>query len=490
MNESFTAAKKPPLESKKVDNEKQPKLKSRWLRRATLTGMLALNTLSAFASNPDTPSEKEMDAEKIETEFTQQKPSIGKHEVQLTIEDFKESRLDTLQFVNYFEVDKAETSPESVREITSEFTSFLEQVSPSNVDQILDNDFIIFASCDERETTAWAGGNQELAQARADAIIPILEKTIDEFNFSSINPEQAQQIKDKLFTTKMPEGGITPITKMQSPDGDPYTADEVAQMSASEKETLYAAARQVDFMLGMESENQKTETEFSLSGNYEGMESSGIQEIFENYERIILAVDVSPSMAKNYDRMMDGFDASFKKTGVDFVAEKTFSVVPYTNVIHTEHNQVVKSQKEMSSTFDNIVKIKGSVLENPQGVLANILEQNITEKKSETESNKLLSIIFDEGLPNVTQESVQNLIDLSDQSNIDVVIFMVKQDDGSVTSLTLNDVMEKVQDHANTNETETAGIDIDVNETKVNEKGWNVSPDVIIASNNDKKFGI
>ena len=460
-------------------NETEPKVKTpRWVRRTALYGMFMVNAFTAFGAGgaEANPSEDSDSPETIAINYAPASDVDRKdvsRDLMLSPEDFQESRLDTLQFVNYFQVDKAEISPDNAEIIANEFRSFLDKVDASNVGQLLDNEFIVFASCDEREskyqgTTAanhLAIGNEQLAYDRAAITIPILKEVLDNYDFQErIDQAEIQGLGEKVFKIVTPKGGVLFVENLD-------------QLSDDERAEKYAENRKVDFMLGMESSFENLE-DAEIPTEFESMESSGIVDFFNQYDKVLFAADVSPSMGQNYDRMMAGFKASYKETGIDPLSDKIFSIIPYSDEIHTKHARIVSSQDDMSVTLDRLTSLNiGGTKEIPLDVMIELVEKTSLEEGTK----KLLSITFDEGLQGVSTVGLQTLAAQAKAKGLDVAIFMIRQSDGHVTITNPEKLAEIISLQEATEDFEKrATYDLDVNETRIGDQGAPIAPDILV----------
>ncbi len=216
-----------------------------------------------------------------------------------------------MDLTNSYETDQALISEADANEIKADFKAFLDQVNSKNIDKVLQLDFKIYGSSDERPTSTWKGGNLELTEARIAAAEKIMKSELESHDFSNsdLSQEEIKKLQGKEFKHGVPEDGVTHITDLTNPDtGKNYTDKEVNEMKKTNLTKYHDLLREcryikINLMAQANEEIQpiptKTTTiEISTSTNMVKKDLTLISE----YDQTIILVDNSPSMldSKNY----------------------------------------------------------------------------------------------------------------------------------------------------------------------------------------------
>jgi len=169
-----------------------------WLRKfankpAVKGIFVAVMLFLKFAPEVQSAEKKEMEPinpnHKTEVSFDQSQSIDDANTYQLDSDDLKKinnkdlndakdlssevvdlERYAQLELSNYYETDSDNISGGNEQEIRSQFTKFLDNINVHNVQEILETDFEIFGSSDERPTNNWGGSNEKLTKARIAAV--------------------------------------------------------------------------------------------------------------------------------------------------------------------------------------------------------------------------------------------------------------------------------------------------------------------------------
>jgi hypothetical protein len=151
-----------------------------------------------------------------------------------------------------FQTDKAEIPPDGQEKITEGAHNFLASITPENFDQIINSEWNLMGSSDERPTNAWGEeGNEALTQARLNEMFDIFDKARDEYDFSKsgLTTEQIEELLTKKINLLMPEGGVTHVTDLINPKtGETFTEEEVENLKRNDKQQYALLLQQARFV--------------------------------------------------------------------------------------------------------------------------------------------------------------------------------------------------------------------------------------------------
>lgn len=237
--------------------------------------------------------------------------------------DFEQIRdMSKINLENYFITDSDQIGESSQKIITDKFKTFLDKITPENIDDILKTNFTIYGSSDERPTSNWGGSNENLTSARLQSIDNLLSHALSEFHSDILSDDEIKQIKAKTFTHSYPihndggENGVTYITDLINEDtGNNYTAGEVKDIKAGDIQkynNLLEKCRNINFsatMDGAEKLNEIKSITPSLENNPIG---EPVLERLAEYKNIVLLFDNSPSMGDSYKYIADAISDQIK----------------------------------------------------------------------------------------------------------------------------------------------------------------------------------
>ena len=321
-----------------------------------------------------------------------------------------------------FETDKADLHDGA--KLSADFDKFLSSINDHNFDKIIDKNWTVKGSSDERKTLNWHGSNEELTKARIDVFSKALQETLKNHDFSKqLSAENVQKILNKQITetysAKGAEKGVTYLTDLVNQEtGKKYTDSEVKTLKVSnpaEYQKLLDKCRYTNF----EAESAM----FEIS----------------DYDECFLFIDDSPSMQQSQKNMAEELryvNADLPVTVAHFSMSVDGTVIP------------MKNSQEAAKGL-SIMPTNGSSTELAFSAAIQFL-QKIDVKANSNQDGKLtkkvMYIATDEGL-----QDVNNILDLQKiaaKTNTDVKILMFYDDGSKNVKLNLNDLVDRVKEVA------------------------------------------
>lgn len=399
------------------------------------------NNAKTFISQAsDFEREKNIELESIESSF-------------LNLE--KSSRL---YLTNYFETDLDKIPENNQKIIVEQFKNFLNKIDRENFESLINTDFEIYGSSDERPTNNWKNGNEELTKARIIAIEKIMMEILQKHDFSNngLSQEQIQLLKNKPFSHKMPESisgtekGVTYISDLKNPDtNDFYSAEEIESIKNNDTEKyneLLKSCRKIEVNLMAEKEldNILEKKPFKpeslkplnpLSPNIEikTPEPGNILDDWRKYKNVTLIVDNSASMTTTSrflaKRVEDQTTLNPQETQIRFA---TFSD-------KLDRITEVKDNKEAAK---EIVKMDKDGSWDEKSVYSSIKALKKMPEVKEGESNLLMSV-SDAFIRFVNLYELNELKNLANEKNCEVVfLFGSVSPDTIARAISIKDVYE------------------------------------------------
>ena len=349
----------------------------------------------------------------------------------------------SVDLINYFEVDKADISLENQKQLSDQFEAFLDSIDKDNVDDILNTDFSIYGSSDERSTNAWGEkGNEALTEARLSSITILLYKILQKHDFSKadLSSEDIKDLKKKNFNLKTVtsphsfesgEMGTTSLLDMMNPETKSnYTQEEINNMSPKELEEAYQDARYINLMLeGYD--KTPNERQYEL-----------IIKTFAEYGNINLLVDKSPSMSGSKLDLINAFKTFSDKIGGDIVEEKQVNITSFSDKLGTSTD--VNSLAEMEKVIRNAEEGNSN-----EKVISVLLEKikNIGVKELNNGQENLIAVITDEAIQDLSVENINSLQKIINNVqngafNLDIIIYLLDSRSGNVYPLTAQNLID------------------------------------------------
>lgn len=331
------------------------------------------------------------------------------------------------QAINFFDSDSDHISPEAEVAIGLDFQKLLDQVNENNFIKTIEDGITIFSSADPERTKNFLN-NEELAQARAESLIVVLKKYINEAEFSNLSKDQAKKLKDQIkFSIIIPTSKIVenPQVGVTYPEDLGYTKEELSKMSEDEKEQIYSQCRLVT--VHFSAENSKSTYEITREELTERLKMNSIKPLIPekigvkvnwDADMIMIMVDNSPSVGDNsYKEILKKITSDQnlvgKKIDFSFFSDKL--------------NESIACE-DISEVIDIVGKdkYKGSNIEHA-------LSSSLDKLRSLPENNrdsKILKIFTDEKLQDV---SINMVIDFQlemSKKNTDAKFYYIDNQKG------------------------------------------------------------
>lgn len=436
--------------------------KSNFAKAAFVTAMLFLKFAPAQAS--ENISEKEsLTKNKIESAFKKTNDLAGDGDKDYdSAEDFKAvDKKIKIEANAYFETDKADLK--DVGELSAEFDKFLSSINNENFEKMMARDWVVKGSSDERGTSKWNGSNEELTKARIEAFNKVLQETLKNHDFSQqLSADKINKVVDKPITSSYPvngtERGVTNLSSLINPDTENnYTDNELKNIKQNDPVKYQKLLDQCRYT------------------NFE-TESSMFQ--LDDYDKCIILVDNSPSMAHSKVNMA----GELKYVS----ANKPISIAYFSDDIEGEEQK--KNSQEAAQTMMKM-PTGGASAEKALSSASQYLEKIADSEKekvakSEKIPSKIMYVATDEGLQDANK--ILELAASAAKTNTDVIFLMFYEGGSKVVKLSLEELQDKVNKNAEDEikiRQEQASRILSVHEEKVN----NIIDKVI--KNYDSNFG-
>ncbi len=355
----------------------------------------------------------------------------------LDIRGESNSRFFSIELANYFDTDEAEIN--DVEALASSFKSFLDNITPDNAQSIIDSEFKLFGSSDERPTSNWGGSNELLTEARLSALESVLKNILNEYDFKGVPSHLAEQIKAKTFIHEMPasstgpEKGVTYITDLDNPEtGTKYTPAEVAAIKSGNPEKYKALlddCRKINFSLsavnadkisGMKPKMPVFTSEYKMEPRDPDLVK------LQNYNHVMLLFDNSPSVGNSYSylgKMIASQDVQGLKLDFSTFSNKLDGFKTLDNT-----KAVAQAVKE--------IKFNGNTEERALDVAMKALKKMTGEK----DDKGVVFIMTDEALQEISWQKIQEIKALAAEKNSDVFFYYGDDRNHSVRQISLNDL--------------------------------------------------
>lgn len=319
-----------------------------------------------------------------------------------------------LNFAINFFVDKADISPDDAKEIAAQFSEFLDNIKPENYKRVLESEWVVFSSCSEEQTLNWGEkGNENLAEARGEKAVEILNREKAAHNFSALDAKQASALKNKKINVAIASGhsenlGVTLVTDLDNPDtGEKYTASEVEKMEKDDPEKyeqLKAKNRVAYFKAEIVNESEKAQKD--------------IVKLISQYDRSIFMVDKSGSMR-------DDLKDLYKEV------KNRISSLPGTELLLSNYSDKFEGIKKFNANKieENFSIDVGPCREMTIRVLIKLLEQLAADSPVKENLKTIITVHTDEALQLYNYYALEYIANLSQKSGTDIMfVFYSKPD--------------------------------------------------------------
>ncbi len=278
------------------------------------TGELSDNMEASFSNNGQLAETYVMSEKDL-------KISPDSRELESDFEDLE--RYSSLDISHYFSTDLAEISNENKDKIEENFKNFLSKINKNNFNELIESDFKVYGSSDERPTSNWGEdkgdgeifGNEKLARSRVQAFINKLQPILKNYSFenSDLSAEQIELIRNKEFIIEIAESvngeekGVTYISDLENPEtGKLYSPEEIENIKQNDEakylELLSQCRRvSVDFLAlntHMIPKLELIKPELNISSMGDIIEWKG-------KKNVKVIVDNSPSIRRTYEHTVE-----------------------------------------------------------------------------------------------------------------------------------------------------------------------------------------
>jgi len=332
-------------------------------------------------------------------------------------ENFKEAGKNIkIEANSYFDTDKADIKDPGT--LGNEFDKFLSSINNKNFSKIIDENWVIKGSSDERKTSNWEGKNQNLTEARISAFLNMLESAKQNHDFSKqgLSAENIQQVLDKkinsVYPTNGPEKGVTTLTDLINEKGEKYTLNEIKNLQTknpAEYQKLLDKCRYTTFEV-----------------------QSSIIEL-DGYDKCVLLIDNSPST--EYFRTI--------------IASELEHVSPDKQITEATFSSGLDTPKNLKNSYEAAMGIKymstdGSNSEHAISAAIQYLDKYQNQKNSDGKMAKqVMYLATDEGLRG--GNLIKILTEKAAQSNTDVKILMFREGNKKPVGVSLSEINSQIE---------------------------------------------
>jgi len=311
-----------------------------------------------------------------------------------------------LEATSYFQTDKADISPENEKKLADYLNKFLNTITPENYQEIINKAWIIRGSNDERETHNWEGKNENLTNARIDAMAKVIQQTLKNHNFNELTEEQAEVLRNKEISRSYPksrvgkENGVTYLTDKINPDtNSQYSEEEIETMKKNEPEKYH---------------------ELLESCRYTNFEVKTVLLNFAAYDRINFLIDESSSMKTSKSFISD----QLRNTEFD----KPISLFLYSDLFDPKSEINCHNNFEAADKIINLSQ-EGSFRERQVdaalGLVTRLAAEALEKQKNNDRPEKQkIYIATDEALQGLNSTTLEVLYNKAKQANIDIEFMM------------------------------------------------------------------
>lgn len=335
---------------------------------------------------------------------------------------------------NFFKPDSDQISPEAINDICLNFQKLLNEIDQDNYNQVLEQGIVVSPGADQNSSVQFKN-NEELAKARAKALITFLDDYLQKANFPNLAIEEVKNLKEKIqFIIEIPVSAKVenPQIGVIYPEDLGYTKEELNKMDQSQIDEIYKACRVVTVSLGLEI--KKGNTYFTRAGDFinmmeakkvlkqeESNENIKNGKVDWNAKSIMVTVDKSPSVNQktgNHDlswqvvlqKITDDSTLIKKEINFAFFSDKLEQMETYTGIDSVV--DVVKNGAYIGSSKEQAVSCALKSIENFPN-----------DKES-----KIFKTFTDESLQNVSLQMILDLDKMCIDKNINAKFYFINKD--------------------------------------------------------------
>jgi len=341
---------------------------------------------------------------------------------------------------NFFKPDSDQISPEAINEICINFQKLLNEINQENYNQVLEEGIVVAPGADPNLSVQFKN-NEELAKARAKALISFLDGYFQKATFPNLDETQINNLKEKIqFIIEVPvsQNVVNPQVGVIYPEDLGYTKEELSKMNQSQIDEIYKACRVVTVSLGLKIKKDKTY--YTSSGDFiNKMEEKGISKVTTggdvnlkqtmefrkikmnwNAEYIGVIIDNSPSMNTEngkgkshlvtFQKLKEDPDLEGKKIHFAFFSDKLGEIAECNDI--NELNDKLKKEN-----------FKGNIEERAASSSLQFLDQMPNDKNF-----KILKIITDENLQGMNTRILEQIEENAINKNVDAKFYYINSE--------------------------------------------------------------
>lgn len=340
-------------------------------------------------------------------------------------------KLAKLDLTNSYETDKADIPNENRAAIEAQVHNFLNEINSDNYRDLMTHVWEISGSSDERLTSSWEGGNEELTNARIAEAAKIIKGAIESYDFShsGLSAKQVEDLKNKSFiydsyeSQNGPEKGVTYLTDLKNPDtGVNYTAEEIQEIKEHNEKKYYSLldkCRYIKVNLMAEGDEikpipnrpaeLKTSTEFNLLDRK-------IPE-FQQYKSVLILEDNSGSMTASKEAM------------ARYLVDNYSPDIKVTTAIFSDRLDNFRPLQDMRDAAESLRETRNSGNSSERTIKCAVDALKLFTAQ-EKPGDGLALIGTDEALQGVSYNDLKALDSLSKVKNVDIKFLIVHLEDG------------------------------------------------------------
>ncbi|MCU0660495.1 MAG: VWA domain-containing protein [Candidatus Pacebacteria bacterium] len=374
----------------------------------------------------------------------------------------QEDKLLQSELKNAFPKNEAKMNPHEKEEFKKTIIHFLEAHNTLEQAAELEQARITLeVSSDERETTTWKGGNEELSEARAQEIKTVYYELIDSLyqtqTFQALTNFFAKKINTKIAISPDHGRGVTSLSQLKNPlTNKPYTKDEIEQLPPAEVEALYETCRYVKILIELPAENEHTE------------QFTKLVQVLSDFPHTRILLDNSSSMDEENTIFAEKIAEALTANHSRFSSHDN-RMVTFSNRIDWDNYTKVKDAKDVEAFMNETGT--GDDDEHQLSATHEMLAKMEQEYESGKYSDKkreagAIIMLSDEGISDFSVKSLTDLIEKAEKTNTTVFFALINNysPDRLITMIDAKSLlMEAASFRKNENSVEFSMVYLDVN---------------------------
>jgi|GEM_PF-6962044 len=338
------------------------------------------------------------------------------------------------QATNFFEPDSDVFKPESIKAILGKFQELLEKINSENYEQIIKEGIVVSPGADPNHSVKFKN-NEELAKARAEALIILLKSYLDKNNLSNLSDTQKQKLKDNInFIIEIPVSAtvINPEIGVIYPQDLGYKEGDLAKMTKVEIAQVFEQCRVVSVSLGLNISSQEDNiyytsandflTPMELKGN--SQDENNIELVKKNVnwnaKSIMINVDNSPSINKKDKNQDLSWQVILQKITKDpTLDDKNISFAFFSDSLNEIENYV-----GISKVID---RVEGGGYKGASKEKAVLCALHSIENFPDNKDSKIFKTFTDEALQDVSVKMVMDFENICSNKNINAKIYFINK---------------------------------------------------------------